>query len=376
MHTHVQHSFTESSLLTIPNVRVFVRVELWPTVLSEGGKEDGSRASESLIPAAEQTKLRSLGTPNWRAIRTGLLNLDFDDAASICEWLGSAGYVPRALLEIPNAVYFTARDVERMVGGNLGWRPEFVTAEIRRSLSNVRDVFAWMMRLNERQFREAIKAAKEYLVEQTETDKTRREIILLENKTPRLKEPSITFLRKVNAPRLDPGLLGLALRGTGVSERLAAYLYWNADGVPTVAADATSPLAALCLSIHIDQNFSQRRSVNCVRCGKWLDQIRGRDRFCSKACRNFYTTSERRRKISLVNQVAEEWENLPPHRRTGRDRAQWIVQRVSKQSDGKFHIEPSWLAKVVEVNKPRKQKVRTQRTQRLHGGKDGTHKAL
>ncbi len=362
MHTHVQQAYSETSLLAFPNVRVHIRVEPWPTVISEDGHKEGfPRMFPRDIGSIERAKLDAILIRNWREIRTNLLNLDMDRPDSLCSWLGSAGYVPEAMLECPNALYYTPGDVERMAASNLGWRPKFVTDGIRRWLKMHRDVFAWLRRLNENQFREAIKAAHEYRTAQYETDQTRVNAILSEKpRTLLLKDPAKTFLETLGAPNLDASVLGLALRGTSESERLAAYLYWDKEGFPTVTARCDSPIEALCLSIHIDQNFSQRRAVNCARCGKWLDQIRGRDRFCSKECRNFYTTAERRKKIGLVKRAAQDWTTLPAQKKANRDRAEWIVSQVNKQTADEYALEVSWVRKMLGSSELKSQRTRAQ----------------
>ncbi len=349
MQTHVQNAYSEKALLAFPNVRVRLRSAALPIVLSEDGTENGLLGFHWKVQERERTKLMSvLERRDWRSIRTTLLNLDFNNLDSVCEWLGSAGYVAQAILEIPNSIAFTPGDVKRMASGNLGWWPEFVTSGIRDRLEKYRDAFRWMMQRNERQFRKDIKAAHEYRTAHYETAQATANAILSDNpRTLRLRDPAKAFLEDLRAPNLDANVLGLALRGTGVSEGLPVHLYWDSKGFPAIAARCGSPLEALCISIHIDRNFSQRQAVKCVQCGKWFDPIRGRDRFCSARCRNFFLTTERRKKISLVKQAAQDWTVLPTHKKANRDRAEWIVAQVSKQTAGEYALEPSWVRKVL-----------------------------
>lgn len=375
MRTHVQRAYRETSLLTFPNVRVHIRCEPRPTVISESGFNEGyTRAFLRSLPPDVVNVVRALvntlSVRNWRAIRTNLLNLDVSNPNAVCAWLGAAGYAPQATLESSSNVYFTPGDVERMAAGNLGWRPEFVTAAIRQMLERYRDVFKWMMQVREDQFRECITAAQEFRQAYYETEQAKADAILSDKpRALHLKDPAKTFLEELGEPNLDADILGLALRGTSESEQLAAHLYWDAEGLPTVAAYAESPLMALCLSIHIDQHFSKRRPVQCP-CGKWLDQIRGRDRFCSARCRNFYVTTDRRKRIGLIKEAAQDWTTLPPHKKSNRDRAEWIVSQVNKQSAGKYALEVPWVRKVLgdSLSKSRatqhKQVVQRERTER------------
>jgi predicted nucleic acid-binding Zn ribbon protein len=177
----------------------------------------------------------------------------------------------------------------------------------------------------------------------------------------------------VNYEWFFSNLLGLALRGTAISEAARALFFWDADGKPMVIACADSPIAAICLSIHIDRNFSLRRSVQCIRCGGWLDQIRGRDRFCSRECRNYYTTKQRRTKLKLLAQGAEAWDKLSAQRKSSQDQWQWIAACIKRQSDGGIEVEPSWVRQQLTKMKTQKQK-KPSRKQGLHGGKNVTEK--
>jgi hypothetical protein len=355
--TFVQREFNESQLLTIPNVRVVVRTEARPTVLGENNyQEDGWR-----IPINRRTQeafepiKKNLDGRDWRRLRGTLLNLDHANTASVCTWLGSAGYVPQAMLAQPNALFFTEQDIQRMSKKNLGWQPDFVTAGIRQWLKKYRDVFAWLMPLRDQQFRQAIRAARGLFANQFETARTEILAILHRGKKPRLKDPGLMFLKETGASRdLDANVLGLALRGTAVSEAARAHFYWDAEGRPLVIAHADSPIAAICLSIHIDRNFSSRRWVQCFRCGNWLDQIRGRDRFCSKKCRNYVTTTERRNKIKTLAEAERAWHALPELKRKGDKRWPWIAEWAKQKSEGKCEVEPSWAKQ--ELLKMHKQK--------------------
>jgi hypothetical protein len=377
MPTHVQHAFTEALLLTIPNVRVVVRIEARPTVLAENGyQEHGWRSpldrSQQCLEAYELINKR-LAQRDWRRLRGALFNLNLNDTASLCVWLGSAGYVPQAMLDQPDRVFFTGQDVQKMSSENFGWQPDFVTPGIRQWVEKYRNVFQWLMTLRDQQFRKAIRAAREFFTNQFETSRTEIEGILYHGKKPKLKEPCAMFLKEAGARTdLDANTLGLALRGTAISEAALAHFSWDDDGTPLVVAHADSPIAAICLSIHIDRNFSSRRWVQCVRCGKWLDQIRGRDRFCSKKCRNYVTTTGRRTKIKTLAVAEQAWRSLPAQKRKGHDRWQWIADWTKRKSKGKCEVEPLWAKQ--ELTKMQKQKQTRDAREDSQGGKNGTQK--
>jgi len=347
-------------LLTIPNVRVLVRTVPRPTVLGNDGQEFGNRLLLGNPPEQDrdafESARRRLMTRDWRKLRESLLNINLDDLFSVCEWLGSAGYVPRAMLAEPNAVYFTAQDFAGICSVNLGWKPDYVTQEIRQWMKGYRDVFAWLMILRDRQFREAIRMAKGFAIEEFETIQTAVHEILSKGKKPRLKDPAASFMKETGAPTdLNPRTLGLALRGTAISEVVRAELLWDYHGKPGVIAHADSPIDAICLSIHIDRNFSLRGWVRCARCGKWLDQVRGRDRFCSKKCRNYVTTTERRKKIKALAEAEQAWRAIPAQKRKGHDRWQWIAEWAKRRSKGKCEVEPSWAKQELTKMKTRQQ---------------------
>lgn len=377
MLTNVQHAFTETPLLTIANVRVLVRTEPRPTVLGNNYQEHGPRFSldssqqiqESLISLTKRLAYR-----DWRQLRGTFVNLNLDDLPSVCEWLGSSGYVPQVMLAEPNAVYFTAQDVQKIsTDANFGWNPEFVTPEIRQWMKKYRDVFAWLMTLKDHQFRKAISTAKEFATNDFETIQTTVHEILSKGKKPKLKDPVKAFMGETGAPSdLDPHVLGLALRGTAISEVAPAQLLWDYDGRPGVIAYANSPIDAICLSIHIDRNFSQRGWAQCARCGKWLDQVRGRDRFCSKKCRNYFTTTERRNKIKLLVQAERTWDALPSKKRKPHDRWQWMAQWAKRKSKGKCDVEPSWAREELTKMTTRRQTRDSRETSQ--GGKNVTRK--
>lgn len=377
METFVQHAVKGSALLTIPSVRVVVHTEPRPTVLGEDNyQEDGWRSpvdkAEQCQESFESIK-RNLAQRDWRKLRERLVNLDIDDTPSVCEWLGSAGYVPQAMLAKPNAVFFTGQDIQRMSTGNLGWQPDFATPTIRQWLKRYRDVFAWLVTLKDCDFREAVRAAREFFVNRSETVQTEVQSIRSHGRKPRLKDPGVMFLKETAAPAdLDADVLSLALRGTTISEAARAHFLWDDDGRPWVVAHADSPIAAICISIHIDRNFSSRSWVRCIRCGKWLEKIRGRDRFCSKGCRNYYTTAERRKKIKLLAKGVQEWEKLPARRREEHDRSRWIAAWAKRKSHGRIAIEPSWAKQELAKVKAQKQKETSLGKHKLQGGKNGT----
>jgi hypothetical protein len=354
----VQRSYTEAPLLTIANVRVLVRAEARPTVLGNNYQDNGSRyfldRSQHNREAASVTK--RLARRNWRQLREGFVNLNLDNLPAVCEWLGSSGYVPQAMLAEPNAVYFTVQDLQKISSdANFGWNPEFVTPEIRQWMKKYRDVFAWLMTLKDRQFRKAIGTAKEFATNEFETIQTTVHEILSKGKRPKLKDPVKAFMIETGAPSdLDPHILGLAFRGTAISEFAPAQLVWDHDGKPSVIACANSPIDAICLSIHIDRNFSQRGWTQCARCCKWLDKVRGRDRFCSKQCRNYVTTSERRGKIRTLIEAEQAWLAIPAQKRKSHDHWRWIAKCATRKSTGKCEIQPSWAKQEISKMSARK----------------------
>ena len=363
MATHVQHAYIESHFLTIPSVRVLVRVDNCLTVIYGNGTEPLSRSYHWDARKAGRQIERKLVARNWRTLRSELLNLDLDDAPSICNWLGSAGYVPVAILDDPNALYFTPEDVERISTDNLGWRSNHVTAELRQWLKAYRDVFNWISTLNNQQFRYAIKKVDKFRRDEQLTHETVVHTILFEHKTPNLIRPGTTFIKKLKAPELDAGILALALRGTAVSERSPAQLSWGDDGKPTVEAYASSPIAAICLAIHIDQ-FSSRSCIRCDRCGNWFDRIRGKDRFCTKKCRNYLTTSDRRAKVRLLQQAAEARKAVPKQRTQSPDRWQWMATWIYEKSKGQYEIEPLWAKQTLaKLENKHRRKASTSKTQ-------------
>ncbi|MGA3128998.1 MAG: hypothetical protein ABSD13_20080 [Candidatus Korobacteraceae bacterium] len=164
--------------------------------------------------------------------------------------------------------------------------------------------------------------------------------------------------KETGAPAdLDRHILGLALRGSAISEALPGRFSWDCEGRPAIIVYADSPIEAICLSIHIDRNLSSRAWVRCARCGQWLDQIRGRDRFCTKKCRNYVTTTERRNKIKLLVQGRQAWETLPPGKKKRHDCWQWIAAWAKRKSGSKVEVDPSWakqeLSKIMARNRRR-----------------------
>ncbi|WP_150133183.1 hypothetical protein [Acidisarcina polymorpha] len=271
------------------------------------------------------------------------MNLRTDDGDAVIGWLGAAGYVPFEMLEKPESMVFSRKDVENMSSRDLGWREEFLTPAIRQRVQTFRDVFAWLIGLNGEQFRNAIGLAKEYGEIRNELHQTRVRAMEC-GKNPRLKDPAREFIKEVKAPsHLDPETLGLALRGTGTSEVMRGKFSWDSSGSPHVVAEVDSPMAAVCISIHLDRNFSSRGWVQCVRCSKWLDKVRGRDRFCSSRCRNYVTTTARRGKIRLLKQAAQQWEKLTPKSQSGLDRWQWIAEWVTRKSKSEAEVEANWV---------------------------------
>ena len=376
MSTLVQQTFTPSPFITIPSVRVVVYSEPRPVVLGAKYEEYGPRYC---IDTTEEIRnsYRSLETllsrRDWREIRQSFLNLNIDDATAVCKWLGSAGYVPQGVLDEPNATYFTGPDVKRMLTVHFGWLPDLVTPEIRGWLSRHRDVFAWLMKLDQPRFQKAVRPARELFVNELETRLTEVQAIQQRGKKPRLKDPGDAFLSAIGAPTdLDVNVLGLALRGTAISEAAPGMFYWDDDGRPGVIVRADSPIAAICLSIHFDRNFSSRSWTQCDRCGKWLDQIRGRDRYCSKKCRNYCTTKHRRTKLKLLKQGANAWEGSPVSNRNA-DECQWIATWMRRQSRGRVQVDRSWVAQQLLSSKAQK-RTRTGSQAKLQRRKNVTGK--
>jgi predicted nucleic acid-binding Zn ribbon protein len=339
---HVQSDFP---LLSIPNVRVLIRTEPKLVVLGKRGQQPGYRAllgPPSVANTVESIRER-LAKRDWRNLSKEFFNLDLEKALAVCKWLGSAGYVPEVLLAEPSGIYFVAEDIQRISTEDLGWTPDYVTPEIRHWLKGYRDVFGWLMSREIRQFRDGVRMAKECLENEIETNQTISQTVFREAKTPRLTDPVATFMREIQAPpHFDPRILALALRGTGISELLRAEFLWDYDGKPRVIAHADSPIDAICVSIHIDRNFSRRNWRQCAQCGKWLDQIRGRDRFCSKKCRNYLNTAQRREKIKTLAAAEQVWRSLPAQQRKGHDHWRWIEEWARRKSKGKCVVEPSW----------------------------------
>lgn len=391
MPTLVHTSDNEFSLLSIPNVRVLIQTENRPTDLGNQGPEYGYRF---FMPFPQTKKIQRsivnrLKQRDWRSLREKLVNLNLEDDHAVCEWLGLAGYVPQAMLQAStlltadhsvhfSPIHFTERDMLRMSAQSLGWTPGYVTREIRQWIERYRDVFAWLMSVDEKLFREAIKRAKKFALNESETNRTKARVILSEGKSPKLKDPGQAFLRETNAPaNLHPQTLGLALRGTATSEVVRARFLWDYDGRPGVIAYADSPIDAICLSIHIDRNFSSRRWVQCTHCGKWLEQVRGRDHFCSAKCRDFFNTSERRKRIGFVVQGVGEWAALPKAKRAGCDRWKWIAQWATKKSveqSGK-QIDASWAKEEFAKIEARKNLKRDRHPGNSQGEKNGTKEA-
>jgi hypothetical protein len=192
---------------------------------------------------------------------------------------------------------------------------------------------------------------------------------------PSLKDPGVMFVKETGAPsHLDPDTLGLALRGSAIFESLPAKFSWDCEGRPAVVVYADSPIAAICLAIHIDRNLSSRGWVRCARCGKWLDQIRGRGRFCSKECRNYIITKERRNKINLLKESENEWKKLPAKSKKKETHWRWIAARAQRKSEGRLEITSSWAKQELTKLRMRKQR-RPQRDSDLEGERNVTRKA-
>jgi hypothetical protein len=272
------------------------------------------------------------------------------ETPSVCEWLAGAGYIPCAALSgfeqfatVPRWPTVLGREgISRVTNETLGWAPEFVTTEIMATLQKYRDVFAWLMQIDSAKFRQAIGKAFQY----TRDERIRNQAIghAAGNMTGecKVKDPVAIFKKETKAPsNLDLHTLRLCLQGTGTAMVWPARFWWYPDGRPVVTIETESPLNAIGLSVHVDRNFSMRRWAFCARCGNGFEQSRGRDRFCSNKCRNYLTTTERRRKIGFVKSGLEAWSKLPKAKQKGRKRGEWIAARAQHKSN--LQMDPLWV---------------------------------
>jgi hypothetical protein len=102
-----------------------------------------------------------------------LVNLDLEDASATCKWLGSAGYVAKAILTQPMAHRFSDEDMLRMSAGSSGWEPHHLTDSIRRFVKATHDAVLELMTLDKKAFARAIRSAYEFAEHQVETGRVR-----------------------------------------------------------------------------------------------------------------------------------------------------------------------------------------------------------
>jgi hypothetical protein len=282
-----------SPLLTIPGVYIAVRGPAFLRRLDQTGRDLGT------------TLPRTGTTQDWRDLRTRLINLNFDDLDGVAAWLRDAGYE---------------------------W-VENITTQMTTWLRRRRDVVAWLMTLERDVFQSAITRARTY----------RGKIVF---------EPAQkTFKHALGAPdALDARTTHAFLVGAGLAPNLHASFFWGPKGRPCVVVDTDSPMEAIGLSIHIDQNYSVRRWTTCARCGSGFERAKTTDRFCSNRCADYVTTNQRRNKIKALAQATEAWAALPRTKRRGKDRWQWIAKHAGAKA--KAEISPAW-AKQVSKRKDR-----------------------
>jgi hypothetical protein len=343
-------------MLTLANVRVNVVISsdkpqsLSGTPIQYGHKSDTEREWLRLA----QNRLRSR---DWRKLRRRLIRLDLESSEKIAasEWLNDAGYVPEAAS--PRAVAW--RNIFDLDRDPL-WTPADVTPDVVAWLHRRRDVIAWLMTKSENSFRKAVSRAWEYsnhkqnfraaIVDAAYYGKKQSQLSL--------SKPANDFLLDLRAPtNLDPELLERFLTGAGRAPNLHALLHWF-HGDPTVTIYADTPVEAIGFSIHVDRNFSKRRWVKCkCRCGNSFERERSTDRFYSTKCRNNFITTERRRKIKLLEQGRQAWERLPAAKRKQHNWWKWIAGWAKVKS--KWEFDPAWVLQTLSKRaaQPRNRKL-------------------
>jgi len=284
-------------MLVIPGVKLSVRGPQFFRALDQQAREFASRPRE--------------GEQNWREIRTAFIKLDLNNATDVMRWLGAAGYVPRVGKFDLRAPDFASDETS--------WSVEYVSAEILLWLRQRQAAAAWLMKIPQKRFREAINAARG----------TRGIVFEAEQNRWKLA---------IGAPAdLDArSLYGFLL--TGIGPTLHAFFFWGARGRPAVTIDCDTPMEAIALSIHIDRNFSARQWATCPRCGNGFERERGTDKYCSDKCRNFVVTNARREKVRSLLAANKAWRELPRKKRKEVDRWEWI----SKHAPSGAEITAEW----------------------------------
>ncbi len=161
---------------------------------------------------------------------------------------------------------------------------------------------------------------------------------------PRLKQPAAEFMKTLRAPRhLDPKVLEYFLLGVGQALSLSALFHWDRRGRPGVTVRVGSPMEAIGLSVQIDRNFSARQWVRCARCGNGFERKKGSDRFCSGRCRNYFNTTQRRRRIKLLKEGEEAWRAMPVSKRRKGNGLNWVAQWMGRKKGGATPVDPDWV---------------------------------
>lgn len=345
-----------TELLTLPNVKVSVGTADLPQVLEIRHNTFSHTAGTYQFPIVfreenmaglggsssqtyEEQKLyekkvqSALSKRDWRLLRERLINLDFSDAETLAIWLKDAGYAPRK--------------------NQLEWMPEDVTKEVSEWLRSHRDIIAWMMGLDLKQFHKAIAAAYKYFEDQGDVSAAHMEARHEGRPLQRIRPPEKDFLAWVNSPRgLNTKLLEGYLRGIGVEPKMLADFSWDRRGNPFVKVRTNCPLEAISMSVHVDRNFSKRQWAYCAICGKGFEQGRSNERFCGKTCKNYAAQTTRRQKIKLLQLAQEAWEKESANSRKGSVRLNWIVEWVNQNSTEEFHIDPAWAKKQLAALRP------------------------
>jgi hypothetical protein len=370
MTRNVQNAYTVSRWLSLPNVRVNVAARSVPQALDRDGREGGDARLGIKLPERD-----------WRRLRERLVRLDLEQPAQVADWLTDAGYVPRLAWRVatvkegdvpiqvptqelhgrgfvnfydgPTLTYPDGETFELCEVRDEGrWKPEHVAAGIVSWLQRSRDAIAWLMSLSQPRFRAATRAAHAFFEDQRSVQGMKARARFERRPTPAVSatrgfESALKTLRGKKG--LDLKTLETFLMGAGRSPKLPALFEWDRDGQPSVTVHVNTPMEALILSVHADKNFSVRRLVWCQNCGQGFEQAKRVGAFCSSHCRNNYITNRRRRKVRLVRDGAEAWQQLSAGRRAKLDRAEWIAQWAEKTwrretpKAKAIKIQPSWV---------------------------------
>jgi hypothetical protein len=299
---------------------------------------------------------------DWRALRTRLIGLNFEDKKSVASWLDDAGYFP--LRGDPNTIKFRHRGLsslevfsgllrrweDRESGGNsfsyqkdLRWTEKDITEALTAWFRVRREIAEWCMRLDCEEFRSVVRAIALYtqgmdpIDEEAAKEREGYQLIdkLNSELASRLKLPAgmdvnkvISFIRQ-GAQHLDSDMVWMGEEGTSL--RIHIYL----------------PLQAIAICTCLDKRYTKRRIVECSNCGKVFEQDRTSNRYCSTNCRNYDATKMRRAKIRLLKKGEEEWRSLPESARKGKDRFLWIKSRAEKawarDYSEEIEIELDWV---------------------------------